>query len=305
MVDRRRFFRVSAAACGALLDTCAARTGTLFAEARADSLRLALIGPARAADAESAARGVTLGIEEAARTGALMGRAAELRTVTAGEADSLAREWLPAGLIGGFDAESAVALSATAERAGVPFLNIGSSADVLRGEQCSRGLFHVQASEAMYSSAAATLKDLPPGAVGALWHEELERFGAGQLNARFRARFGAGMDGQGWAGWMAVKVLWEASLRARSTRPEELLAYLRRESTQFDGHKGMPLSFRAWDQQLRQPLYFVQRNDAATRVVAEAPTRPESAEVPTRELLDRFGATSSTSTCKPIRGEAP
>ena len=82
---------------------------------------------------------------------------------------------------------------------------------------------------------------------------------------------------------MAVKIAWETSLRAGSTDPAALLTFLEKESTQFDGHKGAPLSFRAWDHQLRQPLYAV----AGAKVIAELPDVGKGGEQ--REQLDRFG----------------
>jgi ABC transporter substrate binding protein (PQQ-dependent alcohol dehydrogenase system) len=91
----------------------------------------------------------------------------------------------------------------------------------------------------------------------ALWHESLRPFGAGQLNDRFRRRFGEGMDGDAWATWMALKVAVEASLRTRSTAAADLAAYLAKPGVRFDGHKGRPLAFGPADHQLHQPLYLV------------------------------------------------
>jgi ABC transporter substrate binding protein (PQQ-dependent alcohol dehydrogenase system) len=105
------------------------------------------------------------------------------------------------------------------------------------------------------------------------------------------------MDGAAWAGWMAVKVLWEASLRARSTDGAALRAYLDRDATQFDGHKGWPLSFRAWDHQLRQPLYLVApAENGGTRIVGEVPAG--RGEHSSREMLDRLGADATASACR-------
>jgi ABC transporter substrate binding protein (PQQ-dependent alcohol dehydrogenase system) len=135
-----------------------------------------------------------------------------------------------------------------------------------------------------------------------IWHPSLERFGAAQLNDRFRARFAAEMDGPAWAGWMAAKALWEASLRARGTDPAALRAHLERAATRFDGHKGWPLSFRPGDRQLRQPLYLVaDAPGGATRVVGEVPTRPTEGDASSNELLDRLGGGPSASTCAATR----
>lgn len=87
------------------------------------------------------------------------------------------------------------------------------------------------------------------------WHPELERYGAAQLNGRFRARYGAAarMDSAAWGGWFAAKALVDAALR--TSRPGA--ASLRDElfARGFDGHKGQPLGFTSRGE-LRQPLYI-------------------------------------------------
>ena len=97
---------------------------------------------------------------------------------------------------------------------------------------------------------------LPPRVVRAdAWSPDLERFGAAQLNDRFRARFGAGatMRGPAWAGWFAAKVAAEAVLRARTQDPEAVADVLR--TARFDGHQGKPLAF-APDGALLPPLHI-------------------------------------------------
>jgi ABC-type branched-subunit amino acid transport system substrate-binding protein len=297
VLDRRAFLVTAARACGALVLGGALAPG-------ATPLRLLLVVPAGGGAPASAARGVTLGVEEAARTGQLVGRTAQMRTAAPAAAEAALRRGGIGALVGGFDEESAREMDALAGSVGIPFLNVGASADSLRGARCSRGTFHVEASARMYADALAAGGKQPPGTRAVLWHPKLERFGASQLNARFRARFGTAMDGPAWAGWLAAKALWEASLRARSTEPAALAAYLENGSTQFDGHKGWPLSFRAWDHQLRQPLYLSAGQGAASRVVAELPARPDP-EQASRDLLDRYGATARTTTCQRLRGGTP
>lgn len=289
-MDRRAFVRAAARGSAVLL-------GVGWRPGMRDALRIGLVTP----DAASGvARGVTMGVEEAARTGALMGGAAELRTAdSVAAAEGLLADGVGA-LVGGWDVESCRALGALAQAADVPFLNTGCAADVLRGAECGRAVFHVQASDAMYAAAlAARPADAGGAARAVLWHPSLERFGAGQVNDRFRARWGgAEMDGAAWAGWMAAKALWEASLRAGSVEGAALRAYLERESTQFDGHKGWPLSFRPSDRQLRQPLYLV--TEDGSRVVAEVPARPAEGAGSSRALLDALAGEASASCPSPV-----
>ncbi|HEY4200624.1 MAG TPA: ABC transporter substrate-binding protein [Devosiaceae bacterium] len=59
-------------------------------------------------------------------------------------------------LIGGVGDGQAEALSAIAEKAGIPFFNVGETSDALR-KACRRHTFHVEASDAMYLDALANL----------------------------------------------------------------------------------------------------------------------------------------------------
>jgi ABC-type branched-subunit amino acid transport system substrate-binding protein len=296
VLGRRDFLRK--AMQGGTLLLAGALDPPIWTRARVrETLRITLAGPSGEGAAGSIGRGVTLGVEEAARTGELMDRAIALISVEAGDVGRAIRDGRVAAVVGAGGDDSAREAAAMADAAGVLFLNAGSRSDALRGAECRRGVFHVEASEAMYAAALAARGDGAADAAAVLWHPSLERFGAGQLNDRYRARFGGEMDGPAWAGWMAVKALWEASLRARSIDPAALRAYLERGATQFDGHKGWPLSFRAWDRQLRQPLYLVAGSTGGgTRVVGEVPERRDE-EGSSRDLLDRLGASASATTC--------
>lgn len=269
-----------------------------------DALRIGFL-PGRDAASASATRGVTLGVEEAARTGALFGRHVELLTMDSADwLPHLVGDARPVALIGGFDDAQCEALADFARRAGVPVMNVGCRADRWRSSACERNVFHVEASESMYADAlTARGADGEAAESAALWHPSLERFGAAQLNDRFRARCAAEMDGPAWAGWMAVKVLWEASLRARSVESAALRAYLERDATQFDGHKGWPLSFRPWDHQLRQPLYLVAPLDTGgTRVVGEVPARRPGEESSSAAILDQLGGRDLSAAVCRIQG---
>jgi hypothetical protein len=105
------------------------------------------------------------------------------------------------------------------------------------------------------SGSAAAEHESEGGDELVAWHESLDRFGAQQLNERFRAHFARGMDGAAWTSWFGVKVLVEAALRTGSQNPTVLAGYLLADGTSFDGHKGQPLRFRSEDHQLMHPLY--------------------------------------------------
>ena len=70
--------------------------------------------------------------------------------------------------------------------------------------------------------------------------------------------------------WMAVRAVGEAVTKTKLTAPAELkTAYARRRISHLPAYKGVPLSFRPWDQQLRQPILIAQPNS----LVSVAPER--------------------------------
>jgi hypothetical protein len=256
-------------------------------------LRIGVVSSEMRNDQSITALGIQLGIDEATHAAALFGGSIELVPL----ATSSLREHRLSAVIGGVDLEGCTTLAAAADSAGVAFMNAGCSSDQLRGSACRSTTFHVVPSDAMYRDALAQAHS-SGNAVAVAWDPSLARFGADTLNERFRAKFGRPMAAEAWLGWIAVKVLWESSLRARSTDAKMLMRYMARDGTQFDGHKGRPLSFRQWDHQLRQPVYVVSRDElGATKLVAELPASVSPDET-SRDALDRLGTPASRSTCR-------
>ena len=91
--------------------------------------------------------------------------------------------------------------------------------------------------------------DLEPVA----WHWTWEHNGAPQVNGRFQKLSGRRMESTDWAAWMAVKMVVQAILRTKSsdfkTQREFILG-----AAIFDGDKGLAMSVRPWDHQLRQAI---------------------------------------------------
>ncbi len=221
-------------------------------------LRVAFIAPDGDAGA-SARRGASLGAEEAAHTGALLGRSFEMRAAVADGRDAsvdAAKRLLDAGahvIVGGFDDATCEALAGLAAERGVLMVNVGCRADALRRAGAPH-LFHVEASDSMYLGALAAAR-ASGGAAPVLWHAGLARYGAAQLNQRFLRQEGRPADARAWASWMAMKVLWQASSAGGAVDAERLAAELVGSDDGFDGHKGEPLRFDPVTRQLRQPLF--------------------------------------------------
>lgn len=89
------------------------------------------------------------------------------------------------------------------------------------------------------------------------WHRAIEQWGAAQLQSRFFKTAGRAMTATDWAAWAGIRAIGEAATRTRSGDAKALEAYIRSEKFELAGFKGRPLSFRAWDGQLRQPIHLV------------------------------------------------
>jgi ABC transporter substrate binding protein (PQQ-dependent alcohol dehydrogenase system) len=98
------------------------------------------------------------------------------------------------------------------------------------------------------------------------WNWTWERYGAPQLINRFHAKAGRRMTGLDWSAWMATKLVITAALRTRSGDFAKLAPQILSD-TSYDGVKGLAVSVRLWDHQLRQPI-LLSTSDA---VVASAP----------------------------------
>jgi hypothetical protein len=255
-------------------------------------LRVGVVPPSQSPDASVRALGIQLGADEARHAAALFGGSIEVVEVGA---DSMRGQRLSV-VIGGDDTSSCVRIADAARSEGVLFLNVGCASDSLRANECRSEMFHVVPSEAMYRDALLGARATPASQALA-WHPSLERFGADTLNQRFHARFTRPMIADAWLGWFAVKVAWETSLRTKSVDGKTLIRSLQDDRTQFDGHKGRPLSFRRWDHQLRQPLYIAENRGGGLEVVAEEPAVGASDES-SRDALDRMGTSAAHSTCR-------
>ena len=97
------------------------------------------------------------------------------------------------------------------------------------------------------------------------WHRVVEQWGAAQLQRRFEALAGRWMNSQDYAAWIAMRAIAEAVTQTASQwisqtseiDSEVLYRYLLSDALQLAGFKGRPLSFRAWNGQLRQPIPLV------------------------------------------------
>jgi ABC transporter substrate binding protein (PQQ-dependent alcohol dehydrogenase system) len=129
------------------------------------------------------------------------------------------------------------------------------------------------------------------GLVPDAWHWAFERHGAPQLNQRFERLAERRMTSFDWAAWAGVRVLVEATARVGSPDFEALEAYLKGNDLTFDMYKGTPGSFRAWDNQLRQPILLHTHDAVIARAPLEQFLHPSN-------YLDTLGADQTEGKCR-------
>jgi ABC transporter substrate binding protein (PQQ-dependent alcohol dehydrogenase system) len=135
------------------------------------------------------------------------------------------------------------------------------------------------------------------GLTAEAWHWAWDRDGGANLSRRFRRMAQRPMLGEDWAAWIGVKSIVEAVLRVRSTDFTKVAAHLKSADFRVDGSKGQALTFRPWDNQLRQPIQLA-TNDA---VIAQAPFAQFLHQT---ENLDTLGADRPETTCR-MAGTGP
>ncbi len=105
------------------------------------------------------------------------------------------------------------------------------------------------------------------GLVPVGWHYTHEQWGAIQLQNRFKDLTGVWMSEVDYAAWLAVRAIGEAATRTKTLQFEPVRSFLRGPELSLAGFKGVPLSFRPWDGQLRQPVLLA----AAHSLIAVSP----------------------------------
>ena len=213
------------------------------AQEAAAPLRLILAMPRDTAGAPAdALRGMRFGAAEAVRTAALFNIPVFVAEHAAGRAAVL-----PGSVtVAAGDAGECAHMRAAAAAQDVVLIDAACPPPA---EECATHVFRI----------APPAGDTRPAAGAdsvAGWHADFERYGAAQLNDRYRAEYGTGMTEAAWRGWFAVKVAADAALRVRSGSPAAIRAFLTSPGARFDGHKGRPLRFDA-ARHLHSPAYAI------------------------------------------------
>ena len=129
------------------------------------------------------------------------------------------------------------------------------------------------------------------GLVPTAWHRSQEQWGGTQLQRRFMRAFNRWMLERDYAGWEAVRTVGEAVSRTNSDNPAALRRYIMSDAFALAAFKGKPLTYRKWDQQLRQPIVL------ATPLMLVS-VSPQEGFLHERTPLDTLGFDEPDSTCR-------
>jgi ABC transporter substrate binding protein (PQQ-dependent alcohol dehydrogenase system) len=94
------------------------------------------------------------------------------------------------------------------------------------------------------------------GLVASSWHPASEQWGGSQIQNRFEKAAGRRMLSKDMSAWTAVRVVGEAATRTDSAEEAKVEAYIRDPQFSIAAFKGQKLTFRPWNQQLRQPIFL-------------------------------------------------
>ncbi|MGD9541000.1 ABC transporter substrate-binding protein [Methylocystis sp.] len=86
------------------------------------------------------------------------------------------------------------------------------------------------------------------------WDPAHEQWGALQLQNRFIQTFRRLMNARDNAAWLAMRMIGEAATRTASNDPEKLRLYMLGKDFSIAAFKGVRLTLRPWNLQLRQPI---------------------------------------------------
>ncbi|MGV8838672.1 MAG: ABC transporter substrate-binding protein [Bauldia sp.] len=157
---------------------------------------------------------------------------------------------------------------------------------------------------AFYLAYRAAAPNLGAGYRASSWEWTIDAYGAREYNARYADRFNEPMDAAAWATFHAVKTLFEAAFFGQSIEPANVMAYMTNPASVFDLHKGIAVSFRPWDRQIRQSLFLIKiRGDVEpdpfqiALLVGELPAIYMPGTDPI-ERLDQLGDLANQSTCR-------
>ncbi|MBL8340630.1 MAG: branched-chain amino acid ABC transporter substrate-binding protein [Rubrivivax sp.] len=130
------------------------------------------------------------------------------------------------------------------------------------------------------------------GLAALAWSAKFERYGAPQVTRRLAKAVGRPMSAHDFPAWLAGKALVAAAVAAPNPAQAPAGAFAKALAEgELDGSKGVLMSFRPWDGQLRQPLMLSDGHGVAALAPLEGVLHPKN-------NLDAIGADAPEKLCK-------
>ena len=109
-----------------------------------------------------------------------------------------------------------------------------------------------------YHTAEPKLVGGTQGLIPTTWSRVLDSWGSAQLQSRFVRANKRPMRPIDYQAWVAIRAIGEAATRTKSSDAKTVSDYVLHPDFEIAAFKGVPVSFRLWDRQLRQPILLVQ-----------------------------------------------
>ena len=122
------------------------------------------------------------------------------------------------------------------------------------------------------------------------WHPGHEGWGATQIQRRFERAAGRRMTALDYQAWLAVRILGEAVTRSNTADPAALRDYVLSDAFEIAAFKGQALTFRTWNNQLRNAILMTDG-----KLIVSVSPQEEFLHQVTR--LDTLGYDEPESTC--------
>lgn len=132
------------------------------------------------------------------------------------------------------------------------------------------------------------------GLMPSTWHRSQEQWGATQIQRRFLKLAGRYMSPRDYSAWAAMRSIGEAVTQTASSSPEDIRGFLLSDNFTLAGFKGVPLTYRSWNGQLRQPILVV-----GPRMLVSV--SPQDGFLHQVSMLDTLGFDKPQSSCQQFR----
>lgn len=129
------------------------------------------------------------------------------------------------------------------------------------------------------------------GLVPTAWSSVFEQWAGMQMQSRFERFAKRQMTARDYNAWVGVRTIAEAVTRTQSDDPAKLRDYILSPEFKLGAFKGVPLTFRTWNQQVREPIVLV-----TPRMLVSVSPQPEFLHQ--RNRLDTLGFDEPESKCR-------